>query len=577
LTRAAGHARRSFVSTLFRIVVSRYSCGTMPRSVYDLFFLAALILGTSLIISHSTRQLSATFDETFYLDAGLTSWRTGSNKMLMKAGTMPLPVEMETLPLYLIERYRAAQYRPESDFGEMLSFARSVNLLFWGALLVYGWRIGFLLGGVWAGRAAALLLATEPSLLAHAGLATTDLALTAGVLAATYHFLTRPSSGWKDRVVIPGAFYGMAILCKASALAFVPLIWAVLGMRELIVSGEFRPWAVAGFGTRLNHIRTTTARLRWEFAGQFFVAMIVTFAYCGSDWRTERTFVEWAHKLPSGPLRDTAIPVSENLKIFTNAGEALAQQIKHNFRGHGCYVLGQWHERAVWYYFPVCLAAKLTLPVLCLTAIGVIFLRQDYFGPAGWIVLALFLFSLNCRVQIGIRLVFPLVAFLLIASAIAWARPAAGITTYVRWLILGTAIGLQSLTALSSGPDRLSYHNPLAAGRDVLADSNVDWGQGLFELKVWHADSVRPLSLWYFGTDPRADQLGFQKIHIHMLPATITAEDLRRMFHGRDLAVSLSILHGKPNATPAGRTAIEWLNGLGSVERVGPFLIFRPE
>jgi hypothetical protein len=575
LTRAAGHARRSFVSTLFPTVVSRYSCGTMPRNTFDLLFLATLILGTSFVISHSTQQLSATFDETFYLDAGLTSWRSGSNKMLMKAGTMPLPIEMETLPLYLIERHRGAPYRPESEFGEMLSIARRVNLLFWAVMLVYCWRIGKFLGGVWAGRAAVLLLATEPSLIAHAGLATTDLALTAGVLAATYHFLTRPAWGWKGRVLIPGVFYGLAILCKASALAFVPLIWAVIGMRELILSGEFRQWAVEGFGNRLNHIRTTTARLRWEFAAQFLVAMIVTFAYCGSDWRTERTFVEWAHKLPSGPLRETFVPISENLKIFTNAGEALAQQIKHNFRGHGCYVLGQWHERAVWYYFPVCLAAKLTLPALLLAFSGMTLRRNDFFGPAGWIVLALLLFSLNCRVQIGIRLVFPLVAFLLIASAVAWAKP--GLHQRWRLAFLFLSIACHAAIGLMSGPDRLRYHNPLAEGRDVLADSNVDWGQGLFELKTWHDDSPRPLSLWYFGTDPRADHLGIQKIHIHMLPTTTTADDLHRMFRGRDLAVSLSILHGKPNATPAGRTAIEWLNRLGPSEQVGPFLIFRPE
>lgn len=551
----------------------------MLRCCYNLLFLAALIVGTSFVISRSTQHLSATFDETFYLDAGLTSWRTGSNKMLMKAGTMPLPIELETLPLYLIELNRGVPFRPESDFGEMLTIARRVNLFFWTVLLIYGWRIGTLLGGPWAGRAAALLLATEPSLLAHAGLATTDLALTAGVLAATYHFLARPVEGWKGRVLIPGIFYGVAILCKASALAFVPLIWAVIGMRELIVSGAFRPLAVEGFGNRLHHLRTTTARLRWEFVAQFFVAMVVTFAYCGSDWKTERTFVEWAHKLPSGSAREVLVPISENLKIFTNAGEALAQQIKHNFRGHGCYVLGQWHERAVWYYFPVCLAAKLTIPAIFLILSGVVFHRKAFFGPAGWIALALLLFSLNCRVQIGIRLVFPLVAFLLIAAAVAWAKPKDHIISPLRLFFLFIAIALQAGIGFMAGPDRLRYLNRVAEGRDVLADSNVDWGQGLFELKTWHEaqESPRPLSLWYFGTDPRADHLGFQKIHIHMLPTTTTALDLKRMFRGRDLAVSISILHGKPTATPAGQTALEWLNGLEPAERVGPFLIYRPD
>ena len=36
-------------------------------------------------------ELGATFDEPFYLNAGLNSWRTGSNKPLIKSATVVLP------------------------------------------------------------------------------------------------------------------------------------------------------------------------------------------------------------------------------------------------------------------------------------------------------------------------------------------------------------------------------------------------------------------------------------------------------------------------------------------------------
>ena len=50
--------------------------------------------------------------------------------------------------------------------------------------------------------------------------------------------------------------------------------------------------------------------------------------------------------------------LSEHLRIFPNAGEGLAYQIKHNVRGHGVYLFGDWEPRAVWYYFPAALAIK---------------------------------------------------------------------------------------------------------------------------------------------------------------------------------------------------------------------------
>ena len=37
----------------------------------------------------AARDLSATFDETLYLNWGMESWRSGSNYWLMRAGTMP--------------------------------------------------------------------------------------------------------------------------------------------------------------------------------------------------------------------------------------------------------------------------------------------------------------------------------------------------------------------------------------------------------------------------------------------------------------------------------------------------------
>ncbi|MGH7429531.1 MAG: hypothetical protein ACREJ4_14420, partial [Candidatus Methylomirabilaceae bacterium] len=44
----------------------------------------------------ATRQLGPTVDEPFYVVGGLEYWRSGSHGALLKKGTMPLPMDLDT-------------------------------------------------------------------------------------------------------------------------------------------------------------------------------------------------------------------------------------------------------------------------------------------------------------------------------------------------------------------------------------------------------------------------------------------------------------------------------------------------
>src|SRR5262249_46150895 len=198
------------------------------------WFLAWAVSSSAWCLTAAT-QLGATADEPAYLRIGLERWRTGSYQTFMGMGTMPLATDVQTLPLYLRERQKGVPYNPD-DLDHLLPRARAATLLFWWLLLGYGWLVGRRLAGPWGGRLAGGLGAWERTLLAHAGLATTDIALAACLLALTYHFRSGRDSGWPLRVGLPALWFGIALLAKASALVFGPIILTVVELERLAYS-----------------------------------------------------------------------------------------------------------------------------------------------------------------------------------------------------------------------------------------------------------------------------------------------------------------------------------------------------
>ncbi|HET6572281.1 MAG TPA: hypothetical protein VFG68_01675 [Fimbriiglobus sp.] len=581
---------------------------TRDRILDALWLLLVGALSSAWCVTASSR-LGATFDEPFYIAEGLNSWRSGSNQVLMRKGTMPLPVDAQTLPLYLWERQRGEPFDPVADLHQLLPTARLANLPFWWLLLFYGLRWGRVLGGPWAGRLSAGLLAADPNLLAHATLATTDIALTATVLVASYHWLTNRGERWPRRVLLPGVLYGVALAAKASALAFVPILWLVFGLCHLSQAGAFPPPRTGSAWGRVKAAWADTTRLRWDMVYAFWIGIVVLFAYCGCDWQPERSFVTWTHSLPDGPAKSALVPVSERLAIFSNAGEGLVQQVKHNVRGHhGGFVAGQWHRRAVWYYFPVALSIKLPDPTLALLVVLLLARPRMLLNPAGWAVLALLAFSLNARVQIGVRLVFPLVAFLIVALAVAVCRrkplprplPEAGrggredsgspsplrgggwgegwtgrLTAALAVFCLAWSV----LVAVSAWPGGLRYINRVwggpSRGPDLLADSNYDWGQGLPELKAWMAaNEPPPVYVWYYGGDWAVMRPPFRVLMIHQMPE-VTPEKVKQAVGNGYLAVSVSLLSACPDRRPELLAIVDWLKTLEPVDRTPTFVIFR--
>jgi hypothetical protein len=518
-------------------------------------------------------QLSAVFDEPHYIVRGLEAWRTGSHGGLMQLGTMPLPIDVATFPLFIAERWRGAPFVPSADLTQLLPWARAAMLFFWWLLLFYAWRAGRALAGAWAGRLSVALLACEPTMLAHASLATTDIAGSACLLALVYHFRMGRALGWPRRVGVPTLWYAATVLAKTAGLVYGPLC---------LLAAEVSRALSAGDGVEFKARLALLNPFRRDLQQILGYGLLLVFLYCGSDWRTEPAFVAWAHGLSPGPLGSIMLWLAEHLRIFSNAGEPLAREIKHNLRGpggHWTYLLGE-VRRSFWYYFPLALSIKLSLPLLALPVVIGALRPRLLVNWANLAAAALLLLSLVLRVQIGVRLVLPLIGLAVVGLAASAVQLCGewplGWSRRLSIAALSLAVVSTAAAAVRVWPDGLCYTNALWGGTPrgylYLSDSNYDWGQGLKELARWQRQRGVPLDVWYFGTDPLLDTLPMRKMPLHVLPLN-SRSDVRAQLHGHYLAAGITLLYGV-EMTDAQRQAVTYLREHRPVARTTTFFIY---
>ncbi len=554
----------------------RRAAGFIPAVLFDAVWFLVWAGVSSAWCLTAASQLSATFDEPTYVQCGLERWRSGSTAGLMHLGTMPLPVDVETLPLYLWERCHGVPLDAAGRLDQLLPWARAFALVFWLLLLFYTRRAARSLGGPWAGRLAVAVLACEPTFLANAALSTTDIAVTACLLALAHHFRAGRDGPWLRRVGWPCLWFAAAVLAKASGLVFGGLCMVVIEA-ERRLAGE--PGASAPGGWKAWWAALWRPAERGTFRGDVtqivLIGMALVFVYCGSDWRPQASSLVWAQQLPDGPFRTVMLGVIETVRIFPNAGDGIARQVMHNFHGAGVYILGNTNPRYIWYYFPAALSIKMSEPLLLAPLLLLVWRPRSLRNWAALCALALLLFSLNAHVQLGVRFMLPLAALAVVgmsAAAVRAGRPrtvAAVCVAAVLW---------SGASACAAWPNGLCYVNHFwgdpADGDRLVSDANWDWGQGLKELARWQRRQGGELDVWYFGLDPTLKRLPLRPLPLGALDLASRA-DVERCVRGRRLAVSTTLVHGcLTDAPPAARCAQQFLLTQRPAARTSTFLIY---
>lgn len=327
---------------------------------------------------------------------------------------------------------------------------------FWIAcLVVYWWGRRYFDGAVAA--IAVFLFSFMPVILAHAGLATTDMALTAftgAAFLAAIVWLEQPSV---RHSAILGTCMALAVLSKLSAPVFLA---AAFLLAVLWHAWAIRPRPILPAATARRIVRPLA------------IVMGVTF------------LVIWAgYRFSVGRVGGIPLPAPQ---LFTG-WEAV---LRHNQEGHPNYLLGEFRVRGFWDYYLVVLAVKTQLAFLLLAGIGTwILLRRPNHYRMAWLPLvfslAILAVAMGSNINIGVRHILPIYIGLSLAAAAAVER-LWELRARRKWVlgVLGVLLAWDAGASLMSHPDYLAYFNELAGSHpeNILVDSNLDWGQDLKRL-----------------------------------------------------------------------------------------------
>ena len=508
---------------------TRRARGTGTATLLLVLVLLAAYLGMALSAS---RSKSVAFDELVHLFGGYSYWKTGDFRFVPENGNFPqrwaaLPF-LFSRPAFPPANHPSWQQPDVWGLGAAF-LARSLNdpdqLLFQARLMIA--LLGALTAAlvfVWAreihglgGGFAALTLAVFcPALLAHGAIATSDMALTCLLLAATFtwwRLLHRITAG---RLLASLVAVSLLFLTKMSAPLFLPVV-AILTVVRL---GAMAPWICRlGKPREWRTRRQMAGALAAVIATHAVVAWIAIWAAFDFRFAALPPTLRGANALPVQFTGDIGWPV--RLLHAIGSARLLPQAYLYGYEWvfrsstyrfaffNGEHGFGGWLA-----FFPYAFLVKTPLAFFPLAGLAVWgFVRRLSTSAKATLyplapllaVIAVFgLAAMTAHLNIAHRHILPLLPPLYILAGAAWPVWAMA----QRWPRFAVAFLLFGFAAESwmIRPHYLAFFNRFAGGPDRawnhLVDSSLDWGMDLPALRDWLQQNRRndePVHFGYFG------------------------------------------------------------------------------
>ncbi len=506
-----------------------------------------LTLGHAALATLAMREKSTTADELAHVTGGYTFNHWNDYRLHPENGCLPqrwqaLPATLRQTdfpPLTSSAWQKSVVwlvgydffYQSRNDPDGLLFSARAMNSLFGAAtaLLVFCWS--YRLWGA-AGAWVSLLLCTLcPTMLAHSGLATSDMAMAFFLLAAPAAYWWHLHEGRPGFWLLSAVTLGLAAVAKFTAVLLLP-IFAVLALLRIL-----RREPLAFLGRHFESATAKTVALGISTAAQGLVAAAIIWLFFGGRFDMINPALPggepnlpWATVLSYGGTKAAMIEFCRHWRLLPEGWLYGLTFVLYHAQARGAFLDGDYSIWGWVEFFPKTFLYKtpptLLLALLASTVLFGLHLRtlprerivQLAYRVAPLIALfgIYWLFSLTSKLNIGHRHILPTYPVLYLfcgllgwAAARAWRRSRPSGLCFAA-LIVGLLCG-HAFTAASIHPHHLAYFSPLvggpAEGYRHLVDSSLDWGQDLPALRQWlsaHRRPGEPVHISYFGSDEPA-------------------------------------------------------------------------
>lgn len=440
---------------------------------------------------------SAVYDEKLHLEAGYAFL----TKRDFRVEPVNPPLAREIVALPLIARYSLIN-DPVLFFPRMMVVIITIVFglyLYWFAKKSFGKKVAFF---------SLFLFMFEPEILTHGHYATTDLILAFLLFVSiTLYCLWRKKLTF-GRFIILSITTGFALSAKTSALPFllVPFISIFLLQKK----GKYRDFmkrsywkkkiffflffiGLSGFFLWSTYFFTFEPLLGYRFDPNRAAAALAK----------KNTFVNLALTLPL-PLGSYISSIKQVI-LYSYSPSF----IKESF------LYGQISESGFIYFFPLAFIIKTPLPLLIFFTISlIVFFKKNNLNLYFLIsILTIFLISMASTLNLGIRYILPVYPFVILLSSQIVKLKSKSISVLIFFLAIWYITG-----TLSMVPHYISFFNELVRGSKngykYLVDSNLDWGQGLIDLKKYQDKyKIKNLQLGYFGSaNPSAYGIRYERI-----------------------------------------------------------------
>lgn len=466
----------------------------------------------------SARRQSQTFDEGAHIFSGYRYWKNfdfGFNPehppLVKLVAALPLLRLSLRTPSISDADFKMAEFRYgrdflyENDASIILFRARMAAASFTLCLALCIFLLAQRMWGDGPAFIALALFVFDPNFLAHGALVTTDVAVTLGMflgVGSFYLYLKKPTV---LRLVGAGLAAGICLSSKHSGILLF-LILPLLMLTELVTWEEVTSRKLApDFAAKalrltasLAAIGTISLVVLWSMYGFRFAAR-------PAGLKVNPPLPEFVQQMGHGSSR--VVLLVDRLHLLPESYLYGIADIS-SVGTIPTVIFGKYYPSARWFYFPSVFVVKSTLALLLLCCLlplcaklwGKPFTREMSFlviPPAVYLIVAM-----SSGINYGIRHLLPIYPFLIVlVSFAAWNF---GQRHRALAAVVAALVVFHAASSLRAFPNYIAYSNELWGGpaktHEILADSNVDWGQGLVAMKQYiNEKHIENCWFAYFG------------------------------------------------------------------------------